>query len=135
MPIDRMNLSGLFQDRDGISFDEFCRIVQDNCSHVHNNYFHETFRAFDKNSDGYITAKEIKKTMKELGEPLTTKQAKEMIKIADISQNGKLSEEEFRKLYDHLTQFKDSPSTPTFHSQTTDDPDKNEYDRLRQQQL
>jgi Ca2+-binding EF-hand superfamily protein len=109
MPIDKKRLKDLFQHRDNISFDEFCRIIQDFGSYSHDAYFQETFRAFDKNSDGFITAKEIKKTMKELGEPLTDKQAKYMLKTADSNGDGKLSIDEFRILFNYLTQFRTSP--------------------------
>jgi len=109
MPIDKKRLKDLFQHRDNISFDEFCRIIQDFGSYSHDAYFQETFRAFDKNSDGFITAKEIKQTMKELGEILTDEQAKEMLRTADSNGDGKLSEEEFRALFNQLTQFTTSP--------------------------
>lgn len=65
----------------------------------------EMFRAFDKNSDGFISVKEIKQTMKDLGERLSTKQAKEMLKAADANGDGKLSKEEFRLLFDRIRQF------------------------------
>ncbi|CAF0887003.1 unnamed protein product [Rotaria sordida] len=108
MPIDTMRLKYLFHNRDNISFDEFCRIVQDYRSNSNDAYFQETFNAFDKNSDGYITTKEIKQTMKELGEPITDKQAKAMLKSADSNRDGKLSKDEFRTLFNHLTHFKNS---------------------------
>jgi Ca2+-binding EF-hand superfamily protein len=79
--------------------------------HSDNAYFQETFRAFDKNSDGFITAKEIKKTMKQLGERLSDKQAKEMIKAADSNHDGKLSQDEFRTLFNQITHFTTSSST------------------------
>jgi Ca2+-binding EF-hand superfamily protein len=110
MPVDKKKLKDLFQQRETISFDEFCRIIQDSGRHSHDAYFQETFRAFDKNSDGFITAKEIKKTMKELGETLTDKQAKDMLKTADANGDGKLSKDEFRSLFNYLTQFTTPPS-------------------------
>ncbi|CAF0857204.1 unnamed protein product [Adineta ricciae] len=110
MPVDKKKLKDLFQHRENISFDEFCRIIQDSGRHSHDAYFQETFRAFDKNSDGFITAKEIKKTMKELGETLTDKQARDMVKTADSNGDGKLSKDEFRILFNYLTQFTMSPS-------------------------
>ena len=72
-------------------------------------YFHETFRAFDRNSDGFISVKEIQRTMKNLGERLSYKQAKEMLKVADRNGDGKLSREEFRILFDQLNEFTHSP--------------------------
>lgn len=108
MPIDAKRLKDLFRDRDSIDFDEFCRIIKEYNSPPEDNYFQETFNAFDKNSDGFITAKEIQKTMKELGERLTHKQAKAMLKSADANGDGKLSKEEFRTLFNQITQYMDS---------------------------
>lgn len=119
MPIDKNRLKELFQYRNDISFDEFCRIIQDFTPlQSEDAYFQETFRAFDKNSDGFITVKEIKKTMKQLGERLSDKQAKEMLKEADSNGDGKLSKDEFRILFDHLTQFTTSSSISSSSSMT-----------------
>ena len=107
--MDTNSLRSSFQHRHSISFDEFCRVMQDFSPPSDDAYFRETFRAFDKNADGFITAKEIKRTMKELGEPLTDKQAKDMLKAADSNGDGKLSIDEFRVLFDYLNQFSQSP--------------------------
>jgi Ca2+-binding EF-hand superfamily protein len=109
MPIDEKKLKELFQNRNSITFDQFCQIMQDFGQYSHDAYFHETFRAFDRNSDGYITAKEIKKTMKDLGETLTDKQAKDMLKTADSDGDGKLSRDEFRTLFTYITQQAATP--------------------------
>lgn len=108
MPIEETKMKDLFQEQNTLSFDEFCRIVRDHRSQSADAFFQETFRAFDKNSDGFISVKEIQKTMKDLGESLTSKQAKEMLKVADINGDGKLSKEEFRHLFNQLTQFTNS---------------------------
>lgn len=102
-------MKNLFHNRHNITFDEFCRVMQEYGQYAHDAYFQETFRAFDRNSDGYITAKEIKKTMKQLGETLTDKQAKEMLKVADTNGDGKLSQEEFRILFNFITQQASTP--------------------------
>jgi len=109
IPIDEKKLKDLFENCNGITFDEFCRIMQDFGQHARDAYCEETFRAFDRNSDGYITAKEIKKTMKDLGEKLTDKQAKDMLKVADANRDGKLSLDEFRTLFDYITQQATTP--------------------------
>ncbi|CAF2736995.1 unnamed protein product [Rotaria sp. Silwood2] len=123
MPMDTTRLKCAFQNRDNISFDEFCRIMQDYNSNSNNAYFQETFNAFDKNADGYITAKEIKRTMKELGERLTDKQAKTMLKSADSDGDGKLSKDEFRTLFNHLAQFTNSTLTTPPFTNALDKPD------------
>lgn len=113
MPFEEHRVRELFQNRDRITFDEFCRIMQEFRGHHPEAYFNETFRAFDRNADGYITVKEIKKTMKDLGETLTDKQAKEMLKTADANGDGKLSREEFRTLFQYITRTASSPSSPS----------------------
>jgi Ca2+-binding EF-hand superfamily protein len=109
MPIDKNRLKDLFSHGHAISFDQFCRVMQDFSPSAPDAYFQETFRAFDKNADGFITAKEIKQTMKDLGERLTTKQAKDMLKTADCNGDGKLSQDEFRVLFNQLNRFTASP--------------------------
>lgn len=56
--------------------------------------------------------------MKDLGERLTTKQAKDMLKVADADGDGKLSRDEFRILFNELNQFASSP-TGTNETQRT----------------
>ena len=104
----------LFPSGHSISFDEFCQVMRECPPPTPTAYLQETFRAFDKNADGYITVKEIQQTMKELGEPLTSKQAKEMLKAADLNGDGKLSMEEFELLFNQLTQSPPlSPALPS----------------------
>lgn len=124
MPVDENQINEVFENRTSITFDQFCRIMQEFGQHAHDAYFLETFRAFDRNSDGYITAKEIRKTMKDLGEKLTDKQAKDMLKAADTNRDGKLSRDEFYHLFTYITQqtitppISPSPSTATKTSLT-----------------
>lgn len=119
MAVDESKINELFHNGNSITFDQFCRIMQEFGQHAHDAYFLETFRAFDRNSDGFITAKEIRKTMKDLGEKLTDKQAKDMLKAADTNRDGKLSRDEFYHLFTYITQqtvtppISPSPSTVT----------------------
>ncbi len=106
------------QHQNNISFDEFCCIIENFSPKSDDAYFQETFHAFDKNSDGFITAKEIKRTMKELGERLTDRQAKDMLKTADLNGDRKLSKDEFRILFNYLNQFITSSSISSSSSMT-----------------
>lgn len=110
MPVDEQKFGELFKNKDRITFEEFCRTMQEFGQPSPDAYFNETFRAFDRNADGFITAKEIKKTMKDLGENLSDKQAKDMLKTADANGDGKLSRDEFRSLFNYITQQSASPS-------------------------
>ena len=62
----------------------------------------ETFKVFDRNSDGFITAEELKHILSNLGEKLTDEELKDMIREADLDGDGRVSLEEFKKLVGHL---------------------------------
>ncbi len=50
----------------------------------------KTFNIFDINGDGLISHDEIKKTMMHLGENISDKEVREMIKAADKNGDGKI---------------------------------------------
>ncbi len=50
----------------------------------------KTFNIFDINGDGLISHDEIKKTMLHLGENISDKEVREMIKAADKNGDGKI---------------------------------------------
>jgi len=56
--------------------------------------------------------------MKELGEPVTDKQAEDMLKTADLNGDGKLSKDEFRILFNYLNQFRTPSSISSSSSMT-----------------
>jgi hypothetical protein len=56
--------------------------------------------------------------MKELGEPVTDKQAEDMLKTADLNGDGKLSKDEFRILFNYLNQFTTPSSISSSSSMT-----------------
>jgi len=58
----------------------------------------ESFKVFDKNGDGYISAPELRHVMTTLGEKLTDEEVDEMIREADIDGDGKVNYEEFVKM-------------------------------------
>lgn len=49
------------------------------------------FRVFDKNSDGFITADELKNVMTNLGEKLSDEEINDMITEADLDGDGRVS--------------------------------------------
>lgn len=57
----------------------------------------EAFRIFDRDGNGQITREELRHVMTTLGEKLTEEEADEMIRQADINQDGKINIEEFIK--------------------------------------
>jgi calmodulin len=58
----------------------------------------KAFKVFDRNSDGYISKTELYQTMKELGVKLSMDDLNEMMKAADINQDGRIDYAEFSKL-------------------------------------
>lgn len=53
------------------------------------------FRIFDMDGNGFIDAKELKVTMCNLGENLSDRDVKRMMKLADKNSDGKIDYEEF----------------------------------------
>ena len=53
----------------------------------------ESFRVFDKNGDGFISAGELRHVMATLGERLTDAELREMIREADTDGDGKVNYE------------------------------------------
>ena len=51
----------------------------------------ESFRLFDKDSNGYITAEELKEIMAVLGEDLSDKEVEDMIHQADSDADGRIN--------------------------------------------
>jgi len=58
----------------------------------------ETFKIFDKANTGTVSRQELRHVLTSIGEQLTEDEIEEMIKEADVSQDGKLVIEEFVKL-------------------------------------
>ncbi|CAG5132231.1 unnamed protein product, partial [Candidula unifasciata] len=50
----------------------------------------EAFRVFDKNNDKFIDARELVYVMTRIGDTLTKQEAEEMIKVADVNEDGKI---------------------------------------------
>lgn len=58
----------------------------------------EAFRVFDKDGNGYINASELQYVMTTLGEKLTNEEVEDMLKEADIDEDGAINYEEFVKI-------------------------------------
>ncbi|PVD31776.1 hypothetical protein C0Q70_07194 [Pomacea canaliculata] len=55
------------------------------------------FKLFDKNNDDYIDAKELLRVVTSMGERLTQEEAEEMIRVADVDNDGRINYKEFVK--------------------------------------
>ena len=58
----------------------------------------DAFRHFDMDKDGYITPHELRNGMINIGEEYTPEEAEEMIKEADLDNDGKIDYNEFMKV-------------------------------------
>jgi len=58
----------------------------------------QSFRAFDEDGDGFISAAELRHVMGRLGEDITHEEAKKMVREADLDGDGQIDYGEFVKL-------------------------------------
>ena len=58
----------------------------------------EAFKVFDRDGNGFITSHELRNVMNSLGENLTPEEIEEMIKEADLDNDGQIDYEEFVKM-------------------------------------
>merc|ERR1711997_171794 len=58
----------------------------------------EAFKLFDRDKDGFISTKELKKVTTMLGEQMTNEEVEEFMREADVDGNGKLDYDEFVKM-------------------------------------
>jgi len=55
------------------------------------------FKLFDYNNDDHIDAAELRRVVTSMGDKLTPEEADQMIKVADVDQDGKINYKEFAK--------------------------------------
>ena len=80
-----------------IDFNEFIEMMIKRGSNVEEDTAH-AFKVFDRDGDGLINAEDLKRTMNNLGEPLTKAEVKAMIAEADLDGDGKINFKEFQRL-------------------------------------
>ena len=55
------------------------------------------FAIFDKNGDGYLSHDEVKDAMLKLGEEFTDNEIEDLIRTADLDQDGEVNYREFKR--------------------------------------
>ena len=55
----------------------------------------DAFRFFDRNGDGYVSTKELRKALSTIGDKLTKAESAKLFKRIDANNDGKISYEEF----------------------------------------
>ena len=90
----KCSLTIIFTGNGTIDFPEFltmmARKMKDTDSEEE---LRESFRVFDKDGNGYISAAELRHVMTNLGEKLTDDEVDEMMKEADTNGDGQISYE------------------------------------------
>lgn len=82
-----------------IDFDEFLEMMMKQSKDVDQTIeIREAFKIFDRDGNGYIDAKELKQVVTRMGEALTSAEADEFMKEADLDGDGKLDYNEFVKM-------------------------------------
>merc|ERR1711962_880054 len=89
-------------DLDGngtIEFPEFLEMMKAKAGEVdQESDLREAFKIFDRDRDGFIDMKELKKVTTMLGQQLTEEEVEDFMKEADVDGNGKLDYDEFVKM-------------------------------------
>merc|ERR1711874_769510 len=87
-------------DSDGtIEFEEFISMMKKKASEVDEEAdLREAFKIFDRDKDGFISMKELKKVCSMMGTMLTKEELDQFMAEADKDGNGKLDYDEFVKM-------------------------------------
>lgn len=82
-----------------IDFKEFLTMMRKKSSETdQTEELRQAFRIFDKNKDGYIEAKELRRVTTTLGQVLTTDEIDTFMREADLDGDGKLDYNEFVRM-------------------------------------
>lgn len=73
-----------------------------NLSYIEAENYKRTFKAFDKDGDGHISKKDLRKALEEIGEKVDETQLRDLIAEVDVNQNSTIEEEEFLMLMSAL---------------------------------
>merc|ERR1711991_1281771 len=84
-------------DADSVDFDGFCQMLAGKfASNAEAEAeIRESFKIFDKNGSGLISAAELRHVMTNLGEPLTAEECEELIGQVELDDQGLLNYDEF----------------------------------------
>ncbi|XP_069107104.1 calmodulin-like [Argopecten irradians] len=89
-------------DKDGyVGYKEFEKILMRAISKIDYEKQHimNSFKMFDKNGDGYITANELRAILSAAGGECLEEEVKDLMREADVNKDGKISYEEFANMF------------------------------------
>ncbi|KAG5002764.1 hypothetical protein GLYMA_10G030500v4 [Glycine max] len=78
-----------------VNFEDFLKIMGRTIKENLTEELKDSFKVFDRDNDGYISATELRQVMVKLGERLTDEEVEQMIREADLDGDGRDSYEEF----------------------------------------
>ncbi len=93
-------MADIDKDHDGIiDYREFVQSILEKREHPYqDNELRDCFASCDKNGDGHISVAELRETMTALGQPMTDKEAAEVMKLYDKDGNMEMDFLEFTKM-------------------------------------
>lgn len=87
---------------DTIEFNEFLQMMsKQQTDDIDIEALMDAFKIFDKDDDGFLTVKELKRIMTQLGERMGTRELDEMVKEADSDHDGLINCQEFCAILCH----------------------------------
>eukprot|EP01115_Flamella_aegyptia_P013471 TRINITY_DN71_c0_g1_i1.p1 TRINITY_DN71_c0_g1~~TRINITY_DN71_c0_g1_i1.p1 ORF type:complete len:154 (+),score=38.62 TRINITY_DN71_c0_g1_i1:49-510(+) len=97
-------IAAVDEDRNGtIEFEEFLKMMVKKMNTAETeDEVRAAFRVFDKNSDGFITAAELRYVLTNLGEKLRDDEVEELLSFADSNQDGVVDYNEFLTMMKEL---------------------------------
>jgi len=84
-----------------MSRSDWRRVPEESAHKTEEEELRHAFRVFDIDGNGFVDSNELKITMFNLGENLSDKDVKQMLKLADKNKDGKIDYEEFISMMFH----------------------------------
>ena len=78
-----------------VDFEEFVQMLEREKRQKDESDLRQYFNVFDEDRKGYISAERLKRSLDQMGEPVTLGEAQAMIRYADVNGDGKVTMDDF----------------------------------------
>ena len=78
-----------------MSFEEFVDMLEREKRKQNDYELEQFFKVYDSDKKGYISAERLKRTLDNMGEPVTLQEAQAMVNFADLDRDGQVSLQDF----------------------------------------